>query len=110
MPKLIRLYILHSAIGFALSAVFLALLIWADVAGLRHLILETSSGFVAGVMLFVMNGIIFAGAQFAIAIMRLADDEDTGPKGGLRAPDVRRGGAVQLAAVKVADTPSAKRP
>lgn len=86
MPKLIRLYITSVALGFALSAVFLGLLIWQNVAGLRHLVLETASGVVAAIMLFVMNGIIFAGVQFAIAIMRLADDDDTGPKGGLRAP------------------------
>ena len=64
---------------------FLGLLIWADVGGLRHLVLETASGVVAAIMLFVMNGIIFAGVQFAIAIMRLADDDDA-PRGGLRAP------------------------
>ncbi len=86
MPKLIRLYITSVALGFALSALFLGLLIWANVAGLGHLVLETSSGGVAAIMLFVMNGIIFAGAQFAIAIMRLAEEDDAGPKGGLRAP------------------------
>jgi hypothetical protein len=85
MPKLIRLYITSVAIGFALSAVFLGLLIWQDVAGLGHLVLETALGGVAAIMLFVMNGIIFACVQFAIAIMRLADDDDA-PRGGLRAP------------------------
>jgi uncharacterized membrane protein len=85
MPKLIRLYITSVAIGFALSAVFLALLIGFDIAGLRHLVLETASGGIAAIMLFVMNGIIFAGVQFGIAIMRMADDDDE-PRGGLRAP------------------------
>lgn len=84
MPKLIRLYIISVAIGFALSALFLALLIWADIAGLRHLVLQTQSGFIAAIMLFVMNGIIFAGAQFAIAVMRLGDDDDDQPRGGRR--------------------------
>ena len=97
MPKLIRLYITSVAIGFALSAVFLGLLVWQDIAGLGHLVLDTASGGVAAVMLFVMNGIIFAGVQFAIAIMRLADD-DTPPRGGLRAPSVLRAVPVKVAA------------
>ena len=80
MPKLIRLYITSVALGFALSAVFLGLLIWQDVAGLGHLVLETASGYVAAIMLFVMNGIIFAGVQFAISVMRLAEDDDE-PRG-----------------------------
>ena len=97
MPKLIRLYITSVAIGFALSAVFLALLVWLDVAGLGHLVMDTASGGIAAVMLFVMNGIIFAGVQFAIAIMRLADD-DTPPRGGLLAPNVRRAVPVKVPA------------
>jgi hypothetical protein len=97
MPKLIRLYIMSVTIGFGLSSAFLALLVGFNVAGLGHLVLHTSSGGVAAVMLFVMNGIIFAGVQFAIAIMRLADD-DTAPKGGLRAPIVLRPAAVQVVA------------
>jgi uncharacterized membrane protein len=102
MPKLIRLYIVSVAIGFALSAVFLVLLVWLDIAGLRHLVLETASGGIAAVMLFVMNGIVFAAVQFAIAIMRLADDDDE-PRGGLRAPNVLR-----LAPIKVVAKPIAK--
>lgn len=95
MPKLIRLYIQSVLIGFALSAMFLVLLIWADVAGLQHLVLQTASGGIAAVVLFVMNGIIFSAVQFAIAIMRLAED-DNDPRGGLRAPFVLRPAPVKL--------------
>lgn len=83
MPKLIRLYIVNVAIGFGISAAFLALLVGFDVAGFRHLILETDMGFVAAAMFFVANGIIFAGVQFGIAVMRLAEEDDT-PRGGNR--------------------------
>lgn len=86
MPKLIKLYIVNVAIGFALSVAFLGLLLWQDVAGLRHLILGSDIGYVAAFMMIVMNGVVFAGVQFAIAVMRLAEDSD-GPKGGARAPD-----------------------
>lgn len=83
MPRLIRLYVVSIAIGFALSVVFLAALLAMDVAGLRGLILGSSSGLVAAAMLVVFNGIIFSGAQFAIAVSRLAEDDDA-PRGGLR--------------------------
>lgn len=87
MPKLIRLYIVNVAIGFAISAAFLAMLVGLDVAGFRHLILGTEMGYVAGAMFFVANGIIFAGVQFGIAVMRLAEDDDT-PRGGTRQHNV----------------------
>lgn len=83
MPKLVRLYIVNIAIGFGLSAVFLGVLLGLDVAGLRHLILETEMGWLAGLMIFVFSGSIFAGVQFGIAVMGLADRYDT-PRGGLR--------------------------
>ena len=83
MPKLIRLYINSIAIGFALSAVFLGLMLWQDVAGLRGLIFGSDMGVVAALMVIVFNGIVFSGAQFAIAVMRLAED-DEGPRGGRR--------------------------
>lgn len=85
MPKLIALYIRSVAIGFGLSALFLGLLLWQDISGLRGLILGSDMGLVAAAMILVFNGIVFAGVQFAIAVMKLADD-DSGPKGGKRQP------------------------
>ena len=86
MPKLIRLYITQVAIGFALSAIFVALLLWLNVANLGHLIGSSDMGWLAVVMLFVFNGIVFSGVQFAIAIMRMADDEKP-RKPGKRMPE-----------------------
>jgi hypothetical protein len=85
MPRLIKLYIVNVAIGFALSALFLGMLLAFDLGGLRHLILETPSGWIAAMMIFMGNGIVFAGVQFAIAVMGMAE-KDQGPRGGLRAP------------------------
>ncbi|MGR3714849.1 MAG: hypothetical protein ACU0A6_17205 [Shimia sp.] len=81
MPKLIRLYITQVLIGFALSAVFVAVLLWANVANLNHLIFNTSGGYIALAMLWFLNGIVFAGVQFGISIMRIAQDEDGGGGG-----------------------------
>lgn len=84
MPKLIRLYIVNVAIGFAISALFLALVLAVDLVGLRHLVLDTPSGWIAGVMFFIFNGIVFAGVQFGIAVMSMAEDDSKPPRGGLR--------------------------
>lgn len=82
MPKLIRLYITQVFTGFGLSAIFVSLLLYFNVANLWHLVSNTSGGLIAVVMLFMFNGIVFAGVQFAITIMRLAQDDT--PKGGKR--------------------------
>ncbi len=85
MPKLIRLYIVNVLIGFGLALAFVVGLVWLDVANLRHLILETDSGPLAFLLLVLSNGVVFAGVQFGIAVMRLAED-DRGPKGGRGVP------------------------
>lgn len=82
MPKLVRLYILQVLTGFGLSAAFVGLLLWFNVANLWHLVTHTSGGIVAVIMLFMFNGIVFAGVQFSISIMRMRDEE--GPGGGKR--------------------------
>ena len=80
MPSLIRLYIIQCAIGFALSAVFVALLFWFDVGRLWTMVSNSDVGLLAAGMLFVANGIVFAGAQFAITVMRMGvTDEDPAP-------------------------------
>ncbi len=84
MPKLIRLYMVNVLIGFAISAAFLGVVLVLDVAGLRRLILTTPSGWIAGFLFFLSNGLVFAGVQFAIAVMALAEDDTPTPRGGLR--------------------------
>jgi hypothetical protein len=36
-------------------------------------------------MMVMLNGVVFAGVQFAIAVMRMAEPDD-GPRGGLKRP------------------------
>ncbi|MGB3280851.1 MAG: hypothetical protein WBA92_16815 [Pseudorhodobacter sp.] len=81
MPKLIRLYITNVAIGFALALAFVSAVVWFDVGGLWHLVTETELGWLAFIMMVVFNGIVFAGVQFAYAVMSLAENDD-GPKSG----------------------------
>ena len=83
MPRLIRLYIQQIAIGFGAAAVFVVLLLGFDIAGLRHLVAVSSDGPLTIFLLWMFNGIVFAGVQFAIAIMGMSgddhDDDDDGP-------------------------------
>lgn len=83
MPKLVRLYINSVALGFAVAALFVALLMAGDVAGLRGLIFASDAGLLALALLMFFNGIVFAGVQFGIAVMRLAEPEDPCPPGAL---------------------------
>ncbi|ARE41887.1 hypothetical protein RGUI_3746 [Rhodovulum sp. P5] len=76
MPKLVSLYIRQCLIGFALSGVFVGALLYLDVANLWHLVTHVSGGWLAGLLLFVFNGIVFSGVQFGIAVMSMADDRD----------------------------------
>lgn len=79
MPQLIRLYISQVAIGFAIAAFVVSTLLFYDVANLRHLVMQSDRGFMAVILLWVFNGIVFGSVQFAIRIMFMAenaDDED----------------------------------
>ena len=82
MPKLVSLYIRHVVIGFVLSGVFVTGLLWLNVANLWHLVTHTSAGPLAVFLLFMFNGIVFSGVQFGIAVMRMAEPEDSGRNGG----------------------------
>ena len=83
MPQLIRLYLKSIVIGFALSLVFTASLVWLDVANLQHLFFNVRGGFIAGAVLFGFNGLLFSGVQFAVSIMAMSDS------GGSRGKRVR---------------------
>jgi hypothetical protein len=85
MPKLIKLYIIHSLIGFGIAGVFTAMLLYFNVQNLWYLVTHDSAGWLAVLFLWFMNGIVFAGVQFAYAVMMLGRDEpDDTPRGGLR--------------------------
>ncbi|MDQ1898856.1 hypothetical protein RAH32_00145 [Paracoccus sp. WLY502] len=82
MPTMVRVYIRSVLIGAALACCFVAALLALDVAHLRHLILKSEAGWLALFMLVFFNAIVFAGVQFAIAVMGQAE---TPPSPGKRA-------------------------
>jgi hypothetical protein len=88
MPKLIALYIRSVVIGFAVAGLFVALLLWLDVGGLGGLVWRAEQQVLAVAMLVTFHGIVFAGVQFAYAIMSMAEPLEP-PQRGRKAP-VRR--------------------
>ena len=82
MPELIKLYIRNVLIGFAIAAAFVAMLLWFNVMNLWHLVSTSDAGILAVVVLWFAHGIVFAGVQFAWAVMSMAEREDNGPRGG----------------------------
>ena len=86
-PNLMWLYLRHCAIGFALSAVFVGLILWYDIAGLGGLVMGSDIGILAAFLLWFFNGTVFGSVQFAIVIMFMSDnDKDDTPRRGLLIP------------------------
>lgn len=83
MPKLIKVYLQQIVIGFGLSAVFTVILLYMNVANLRHLVFNSSEGLLGLFLIFFFNGLVFAGVQFGIRIMRMGheDDDDDDDRG-----------------------------
>ena len=68
IPRVFRLFLLSGLNGFAISLAFCALILVLDVAGLRRLVSGSDVGVLAMVAFWVLNGIVFSGVQFAIAL------------------------------------------
>ena len=76
MPDLIKLYIRNVAIGFGVAALFVVMLLWFNVMNLWSLVTHSDAGLLAVFLLWFMNGIVFAGVQFAFAVMQMARKDD----------------------------------
>ncbi len=83
LPPLVRFMAGHGAIGFLISAIFLAGLLAADPGGMRHLLLSSAGSPWPAVVLWFFLGLTFGSVQTGIAIMLLGRDDDT-PGGGHR--------------------------
>lgn len=86
MPSHIRFLLKHAALGGAAGVLFVGLLLAFDIVGLRHLVMNTSEGFIALAVMTVFFVITFGSVQMGRAIMSLGRDE-TPPSGGHRAPE-----------------------
>ena len=78
MPNHIRFLLKHAAIGAVAGVAFVGLLLAFDVVGLRHLVLNTSEGFIALTVMTMLFVITFGSVQMGRAIMSLGRDYRTG--------------------------------
>ena len=76
MPRIMRLYIRTSCVGFAVAAIFVALVLALNIANLRHLVFTSNIGWIAVLAFWILNGIVFAGVQFAFAVSSLPHSEN----------------------------------
>ncbi len=73
MPKHIAFLLRHAAIGSLVAAVFVALLLWMNVANLWHLVTHTREGPLAVAVFWVLCAITFGSVQMGIRIMMLSE-------------------------------------
>lgn len=73
-PRLVRLVVINWLLGFFASAVFTALVIALDVAGIGHLVTTVEGGWLGAAMFFFLNGIVFAGVQVGVVVMTMSKD------------------------------------
>lgn len=76
MPPLISLVLRHAVVGLLLALAFTGLVLWTDLAGIRHLVTHTAEGPIALVVFVVLCTITFGSVQIGIRIMALGRDHD----------------------------------
>jgi hypothetical protein len=82
IPVAVRFMIIHGLVGFGLSAIFVAAVLWADPGGVGRLILK-HGGLPVIALLWFFSGLTFGSVQIGTAVM-LQDGRDERPRGGRR--------------------------
>ena len=82
IPPVVRFMVMHGLVGFGLSALFVAAVLWADPGGVGQLILK-HGGIPVVAMLWFFSGLTFGSVQIGAAVM-LQDGRDDAPRGGHR--------------------------
>lgn len=83
MPKLVTFLLRHAALGFVIACVAFTLMMIANFANLRTLIMESEVGLLALCLLTFFLALTLASVQMGIAVIMLKDDG--------RGRDIRRG-------------------
>lgn len=86
LPKLVRFFFCHAAIGFGLAAGFVAGFVLADPHGAGGVLLTAADHWWPAVVLWFFVGLTFASVQIGAATMLLGHRDDRGPRGGLGLP------------------------
>jgi len=82
-PELVRFLVRHAAVGFAISAGFVGLILAADPNGIGTLLTGADGHPLPLVLLWFFCGLTFASVQMGAAVMLLGADDD---RRGSRAP------------------------
>lgn len=82
IPPAVRFMVMHGLVGFGLSALFVAAVLWSDPGGVGTLILK-HGGIPVVAMLWFFSGLTFGSVQIGAAVM-LQDRPDDTPHGGHR--------------------------
>lgn len=90
LPRAVRFYLTHIAVGFGLSTLFMAGLLWADPGGVGTLLRRAAGHPWPILLLWFFCGLTMSGVQTAVAALLLAEpprrDDDDDQGGGTRAP------------------------
>ena len=81
MTRVFRLYVISALNGFGIALVFVALILIFNVANLRHLVGTSDIGVMATIAFWILNGIVFSGVQFAIALSQMVHAENAQVEG-----------------------------
>jgi hypothetical protein len=76
MPQLIRFMLFHGALGFGISAGFVALLVGTDTGGLAALLHGAETHPLPALLLWFLCGLTFGSVQIGTALMLLEADEE----------------------------------
>ncbi|MHA3914229.1 hypothetical protein [Halovulum sp. GXIMD14793] len=74
LPRLVRFIIFHWMIGYLIAALFTALVFGLNIGGISQMVLHSEGSWIAGLAFYILNGILFAGAQVSVAVsLHLSD-------------------------------------
>lgn len=73
MPLLVKFLIRHAAIGFALAAVFVGVLVWLDIGNIGTILAQSGIRVFATFLLVMMVGLTFSSVQMGYAVMTKPD-------------------------------------
>lgn len=74
MPDILRLFLRNALIGFAVAGLFVALLIYLNVNGLRDMLAGEERVWLAVFLLWFGNATVFGALQIAWAVMAMRKD------------------------------------
>ena len=90
-PSLLEFLALHCSMGVAFGIVFAAILVLADVGGIKQLLVNSAAPFVPMFLLFAACALTFGALKMGIAIMSLPlETADEGEDDGDEPPEPRQ--------------------